>query len=399
MKHMEFIPFALPSIGQEEIDEVVETLRSGWITTGSRAMRLEQDFRFYSGAADALAVNSGTAAMHMALAAMDIGPEDEVITTPLTFCATVTTILHVGATPVLADILPNGNIDPKSIASRITPRTKAIMPVHVAGLPCDMDAIWDLAREHDLRVIEDAAHAAGTFHNGTHLGGRGTRSDAVAFSFYANKNMTTGEGGMVTTNSEELAERMRVLRLHGISKDAWKRYTKTGNWFYEVLEAGFKYNLSDLQAAVGIHQLRKLEGFTATRTRYAEMYNDMLGGMEEIELPPDDARHRHAWHLYMIRLKLDKLTVDRAGFIEKLRERNVGASVHFIPIPLHRFFTRWANRKQNQCPKALELYPRLVSLPLYPGMTEEQVGYVADSVKAIVAESKKRKLMPAAAGF
>jgi dTDP-4-amino-4,6-dideoxygalactose transaminase len=262
-----------------------------------------------------------------------------------------------------------------------------------------MDAIWNLAREHDLRVIEDAAHAAGTLYRGGHLGGRSSRSDAVAFSFYANKNMTTGEGGMITTNSEALAERMRILRLHGISKDAWKRYTKTGNWFYEVLEAGFKYNLSDLQAAVGIHQLRKLEGFTATRARYAEMYNRMLADCEEIEMPPDDTRHRHAWHLYMVRLKLDKLNIDRAGFIEKLRERNIGASVHFIPIPLHRFFARWANRKQNQCPRALALYPRLVSLPLYPGMTEEQVGYVADSVKAILAESKKRKLMPAAAGF
>lgn len=398
MKHMDFIPFAFPSIGQEEIDEVVETLKSGWITTGARTHRLEQDFQFYTGATDAMAVNSATAAMHLALAAMDIGPEDEVITTPMTFCATVNTILHVGATPVLADIGPDGNIDPACIAERITPRTRAIMPVHMAGLPCNMDAIWDLAKRHNLKVIEDAAHAAGTLYKGSHLGGRNSRSDAVAFSFYANKNMTTGEGGMLTTNNPELAERVRILRLHGISKDAWKRYAKTGNWFYEVVECGFKYNLSDLQSALGIHQLRKLEGFTATRTRYAEMYNQMLGGVEEIELPADNPEHRHAWHLYMIRLKLDRFTIDRAAFIEKLRERNIGASVHFIPIPLHRFFSRWANRRQNQCPRALEMYPRLVSIPMYPGMTEEQVTYVADSVKAVVAENKKRKLA-VASGF
>lgn len=399
MKNMDFIPFAFPSIGQEEIDEVVETLKSGWITTGARTHRLEQDFAFYTGAKEAMAVNSATAAMHLALAAMDIGPEDEVITTPMTFCATVNTILHVGATPVLADIGPDGNIDPQCIADRITPRTRAIMPVHMAGLPCNMDAIWDIARRHNLKVIEDAAHAAGTLYRGSHLGGRDSRSDAVAFSFYANKNMTTGEGGMLTTNNPELAERVRVLRLHGISKDAWKRYAKTGNWFYEVVECGFKYNLSDLQSAVGIHQLRKLEGFTATRTRYAEMYNRLFEGMEEFELPADHADHRHAWHLYMIRLKLDKLTIDRAGFIEKLRERNVGASVHFIPIPLHRFFSRWANRRQNQCPKALELYPRLVSLPMYPGMTEEQVEYVADVVKQVVADHRKRRIMAQASGF
>ncbi len=392
MKHMEFIPFAFPSIGQEEIDEVVEVLKSGWITTGARTHRLESDFAQYTGAAEAMAVNSATAALHLGLAAMDIGPEDEVITTPLTFCATVNTILHVGATPVLADIGPDGNIDPRSIAERITPRTRAIMPVHMAGLPCDMDAIWELARKHNLKVIEDAAHAAGTLYRGTHLGGKESKSDAVAFSFYANKNMTTGEGGMLTVNNPDLAERVRVLRLHGISKDAWKRYAKTGNWFYEVIECGFKYNLSDIQSAIGIHQLKRLENFTATRARFAAMYHHMLAGVDEIELPIDNAAHRHAWHLYMLRLRLDRLTIDRAAFIEKLRERNVGASVHFIPIPLHRFFARWANRRHNQCPRALELYPRLVSIPMYPGMTEEQVEYVADSVKAVIAESRRRRL-------
>src|SRR5215472_2100368 len=291
------VPFHVPSIGEKEISEVVATLRSGWLTTGPRTAQFEREFRDYVGARQALGVNSCTAGLHLALAALKIGPGDEVITTPLTFCATVNTILHVGAVPVLADVGPDGNIDPASIEERVTERTRCIVPVHLAGLPCDMTAIWTLARARHLSVIEDAAHAVGSHYRGTPIGGSPgdgvPGSDAVAFSFYATKTMTTGEGGMVTTYREDMAERMKVLCLHGISKDAWHRYSDRGTWFYQVLESGFKYNLSDIQAAIGIHQLRKLETFIDVRGHYAALYNAALETVDELELPPthDDRRH------------------------------------------------------------------------------------------------------------
>ena len=316
MADRKFIPFHVPSIGEEEIAEVSSTLRSGWLTSGERTARFERDFQAYTGARHALAVNSCTAGLHLALAALDITEGDEVITTPLTFCATVNTILHVGATPVLADVLPDGNIDPESIAERITPRTRAIIPVHLAGHPCRMDAIWDLARRHNLKVIEDAAHATDMKYRGMAPGApspSGRASDAVAFSFYATKNITTGEGGMVTTNDQKLAERMRVLCLHGISKDAWNRYSEKGSWYYEVIEAGFKYNLSDVQSAIGIHQLAKVERFHALRTAYAGVYNRRLADVDEIETPPVCTYGRHAWHLYEMRLNLDRLEIPATG--------------------------------------------------------------------------------------
>ena len=379
------VPFHRPSIGREEIDEVVRTLESGWLTTGPKTAEFEADFRSYVGASSALAVNSCTAGLHLALAAMNIGPGDEVITTPLTFCSTVNVILHSGATPILADVGPDGNIDPAAVAERITERTRAIVPVHLAGLPVDMNRIWELAKRHRLHVIEDCAHAVGAHYKGWQVGGGnpdlGFYSDAAAFSFYATKNLTTGEGGMVTTHDEQIAHRLKVLCLHGISKDAWNRYSDKGNWYYEVLEPGFKYNLSDIQSAIGIHQLKKLEGFIEKRTQYAKMYNDLLAGVEEVEAPPDRSDSRHAWHLYMLRLNLEKLSISRDEFIDLLREKGVGTSVHFIPIPLHPFFKDHAHRDVNQCPRAMSLYHRLVSLPLYPGMTEEQVVHTAEAVK------------------
>ncbi len=386
------VPFHRPSIGQEEIEEVVRTLQSGWLTTGPRTAQFEEEFRTLVGAPYSLAVNSCTAGLHLALAALNIGPGMEVITTPLTFCATVNVILHVGATPVLADVAADGNIDPKSIADRITDRTRAIMPVHLAGLPCDMDAIWDLARRHGLMVIEDAAHAAGSRYRGYSIGGVSpdNRSNAAVFSFYATKNMTTGEGGMVTTNDEALADSLKNLCLHGISKNAWNRYSDKGNWYYEVLRPGFKFNLSDIQSSIGIHQLRKLESFIAARTRIVQAYNRAFADMEELEIPPDKTDCRHAWHLYMLRLNTDKLDINRDQFIVELRQRGVGTSVHFIPIPLHPFFAPFANRPENQCPKAIALYHRLISLPLFPGMTDAQTEYVVEAVKD-VARSFRRK--------
>jgi dTDP-4-amino-4,6-dideoxygalactose transaminase len=391
MREQAFIQFNRPEINEAEINEVVNTLRSGWLTSGGRTAQFEKEFRAHTGARHALAVNSGTAALHLALAALDIGPGDEVITTPLTFCATVTVILHVGATPVLADIGPDGNVDPASIEARITPRTRAIIPVHLGGAPCDMDAIWKIAKRHGLFVIEDAAHAGGTHYRGLPIGSSEFPSDAVCFSFYATKNITTGEGGMVTVNSKALADRIKVLTLHGIDKDAWNRYSEEGNWYYEVIDAGFKYNLSDLQSSLGIHQLRKLESFVERRTYLAGLYRKALSDCREVELPEASVDGRHSWHLYAIRLNLERLTIDRARFMAELRLRKIGASVHFIPIPLHPFFKNWANRPENQCPRCMQLYPRLISLPLYPSMKDEDVLYVARAVKEIAMEFKTRK--------
>ncbi|MEP7355383.1 MAG: DegT/DnrJ/EryC1/StrS family aminotransferase [Acidobacteriota bacterium] len=388
-----FIPFHVPCIGEEEINEVVETLRSGWLTTGPRTLQFEKEFAEYVRAPHALAVNSCTAGLHLALAALGVGAGDEVITTPLTFCATVNTILHVGATPVLADIGPDGNLDPASIEACITERTRAIMPVHLAGLPCNMDAIWDIAQRHGLLVVEDAAHAVGSLYNGVPIGGgnpaAGRYSDAVAFSFYATKNLTTGEGGMVTTHNDKLANDMRMLCLHGISTDAWNRYSEKGKWFYEVLACGYKYNMSDIQSAIGLHQLRKQERFLAKRAEYSRLFTEGFQDMAELEPPPDSSRSRHCWHLYSLRLNLENLQIDRADFIRHLNAEGIGSSVHFIPIPLHPFYAAQSGIANSKCPNAMDMYPRLISLPLYPAMTEEQVQRVIDTVKGIASRYSK----------
>ena len=390
MSRPHFIPFHKPSIGAEEIREVTATLRSGWLTTGPRTDCFEKEFSAYTGCKYSLALNSCTAALHLALVGLGVGPGDEVITTPMTFCSTVTTILHSGATPVLADVDHNGNIDPDSISQRITSRTRAIIPVHLAGYPCKMRDIWRLARDHGLFVVEDAAHAAGTLYRGSHLGSAESASDAVAFSFYATKNITTGEGGMLTTNNAKLAERLRRLALHGISKDAWNRYTEKGTWYYEVLEPGFKYNLSDVQSAIGIHQLRKLEKFIEMRRTLVGLYQNRLGNIDELETPAECDYGRHSWHLYLLNLNLRLLNLNRDDFIGELKNRQIGSSVHFIPVPLHPFFADWAARPENQCHRALTRYRRTVSLPLYPGLTADQVIRVTSAIATIIHNSKKR---------
>jgi dTDP-4-amino-4,6-dideoxygalactose transaminase len=391
-----FIPFHRPLIGEQEVSEVVETLRSGWLTTGPRTARFEREFREYVGAPHACAVNSATAALHLALAALKIGPGDEVITTPMTFCATVQAVLHVGADPVLADIGPDGNIAPEEIARRISPRTRAVIPVHLAGLPCDMNAIHALARQYGFYVIEDAAHAAGASYGGQLIGGSPApglpASDAVAFSFYATKNLTTGEGGMLTTGRPEVAETVRTLSLHGASHDAWDRYTDHGGWHYNVIAHGFKYNLSDVQSAIGIHQLHKLDEFIRRRTEQAAVYHQELAGREDLELPPDLPECRHAWHLYIVRLNADRLRIDRDQFIHSLRQKGIGTSVHFIPIPLHPYFAGLP-LASYACPRALDLYPRIVSLPLYPGLTDEQLHYVAQSVREVLDKAHRPRFV------
>jgi dTDP-4-amino-4,6-dideoxygalactose transaminase len=391
-----FIPFHRPSIGEEEISEVVATLKSGWLTTGPRVDQFEREFAKYLGGVHAVAVNSATASLHLALAALGVRAGDEVITTPMTFCATVQAILHVGATPVLADIANDGNIDPLQIEKRITPRTRAIIPVHFAGLPCDLKGIWALASHRKIHVIEDAAHAAGARYDGRPIGAApdddGPASDAVAFSFYATKNLTTGEGGMITMHRQSLAEVIRTLALHGTTLNAWNRYSEQGDWHYDVVAHGFKYNLSDIQAAIGIHQLRKLEGFVERRAKLASIYSRRFGELDEVEIPPDNPQCRHAWHLYILRLNLERLKLDRAEFIRELRLRRIGTGVHFIPIPLHSFFRTMA-LANHACPRAMELYPRILSLPLYPAMTDEQVDYVAQTVQQLVYRTRRAKCL------
>jgi dTDP-4-amino-4,6-dideoxygalactose transaminase len=383
-----FLPYAVPDIGEEEISEVAATLRSGWLTTGQRAQRFEEEFKSYVRAAHALAVNSGTAALHVALAALRIGPGDEVITTPLTFCATVNVILEVGAVPVLADIGPDMNIDPAAVRRAITTRTRAILPVHLGGLPCEMNAVWDIARRHGLHVVEDAAHATGALYRGVPAGAGA--SDAVAYSFYVTKNLCTGEGGMVTTHSAELADRMRVLSLHGISRDAWSRYSENGNWYYEVIECGFKYNMSDIAAAIGLVQLKRLEAMNARRAEIARRYKAAFMEVSEVETPPEREGCRHAWHLYILRLNLARLTIDRARFFDEMKRRGIGCSVHFIPIPLHPYY-RKALELRDPCTRALAEYPRLLSLPLYSKMTNGDVERVIEAVRDIVVRNSVRQ--------
>ncbi len=380
------VPFCLPEVAEDVIEAVVSVLRSGWMTTGPQVNAFEAAFGKFVGSKHVLAVNSCTAGLHLALAGLGIGPGDEVITTPLTFCSTVNVILQVGAVPILADIGPDLNIDPRSIARLITPRTRAIIPVHIAGLPCNMDAIWELARTHNLRVIEDAAHASGASYDGVRIGGG--QSDAVAFSFYATKNLSTGEGGAVVTPSEELYSRMRILCLHGISRDAWNRYSEKGNWHYDVVECGFKYNMSDIMGAIGIHQLAQLDRMNARRTEIASAYNRAFAELPEVELPPNAARCVHAWHLYILRLNLDLLTIDRARFFTEMRERGVNCSVHFIPIPLHPYYGAKLEMR-DPCALALAEYPRLISLPLYSSMDDSDVSRVIDVVREVVLGFKR----------
>lgn len=381
------VRFALPDIDEDDIAAVAEVLRGGWLSSGPRCAELEEKFAAYTGAKHALAVNSCTAGLHLALAALGLGAGDEVITTPLTFCATVNAILHTGATPVLADIGPDFNIDPERVRALCTPRTRAILPVHMAGLSCDMDAIWSLARERGLFVVEDAAHAAGTTYQGIPTGGGA--SDAVAFSFYATKNLTTGEGGLVATSSASLYERMRMLCLHGIDRHAWNRYTSPRNWHYDVSECGFKYNLSDINAALGVTQLARLDRMNRRRAHIAAQYSQALRDLPELQLPPTATGDSvHAWHLYILRLNTRLLAIDRAGFVAELQRLGTHCSVHFIPIPLHSAY-RGFLEMPDPCMRALAEYERMFSLPLCSAMSNEDVEHVIESVRKVAVRHRK----------
>ncbi|MGN6697361.1 MAG: DegT/DnrJ/EryC1/StrS family aminotransferase [Thermomicrobiales bacterium] len=386
----EFLVFGKPRIEEDEIAEVVATLRSGWIGMGPRTLQLERDFAAYTGAKHAIAVNSCTAALHLALIAAGVGPGDEVITTPLTFAATANVVTHLGATPVFADInRRTQNIDPARVAEKLTPRTKAIIPVHMLGRPADLDPLLALAREHGLAIVEDAAHAVETVYRGRHVG---TIGNFTAFSFYANKNVTTGEGGMLTTDDDAAADRIRTLRLHGISKDAWKRYSSEGFSPYELIEPGFKYNILNLTAALGIHQLRRVEENWQIRARYVALYNEAFAELAGISVPalePLGPGDRHAWHLYPVLLDLDRLTLDRNGFIDALQARNIGTGIHYTALHLQRYYRERFGMKRGDYPEAEWVSDRTVSLPLSPAMTEDDVEDVIAAVSDVLAEHRR----------
>jgi len=375
-----FLPFAAPLVGQEELDGVMACVRSGWLTTGLKVQEFERAFSDYIGCRHALAVNSCTAALHLALEAIGVGEGDEVITSPMTFTATAAVIEHLKARPVFSDCEPDSlNLDARAIERRITPRTKAILPVHFAGQACDMNAILELAKRRGLKVIEDAAHALPARYKGRWIG---SGENPVAFSFYATKNLTTGEGGMLT-GSPEFLERARIVSLHGMSRDAWKRYDKSGQWYYEVLLPGFKYNMTDIQAAIGIWQLRKLASFEQRRRAVAAAYDRGFADDDALEAPTERPDVEHAWHLYVLRLRLEALRIDRDQFIDELTRRNIGTSVHFIPIHLHPYYREKYRFGPETYPIAYSNYRRMISLPLNARLTDADVGNVIDAVRDV----------------
>ncbi|MFH1420538.1 MAG: DegT/DnrJ/EryC1/StrS aminotransferase family protein [Candidatus Aenigmatarchaeota archaeon] len=378
------LPFAPPSIGQEEIDSVVEVLRSKWITMGKRVVELENRLQSYIGTKNVIVVDSCTAAMHLTLLANNVGPGDEVIVPSFTFTATANVVLEVGAKPVFVDIdKETYNINPEEIRKHITPKTKAIIPVHYAGQPCDMDEINKIAREHNLIVIEDAAHAIGARYK-DHLIGH---ENDVCFSFYATKNMTTGEGGAIATQNSDVAERLRTLRLHGIDKDAWKRYAAEGSWYYEVKEAGWKYNMTDVAAAMGIEQLKKLDSFIRKRREIAEFYSKNID--QELFTLPAEARYAyHARHLYPILLNLDKLKISRNHFIEAMLKEGVQTSVHFIPLHRQPLYQK-LGYGNIALPVTEDVYSRTVSLPIFTDMSVDDINDVILAVNRIARYYRK----------
>ncbi|WP_080832541.1 DegT/DnrJ/EryC1/StrS family aminotransferase [Cohnella massiliensis] len=380
----EFLPYCLPDITEREINEVVSTLKSGWLAKGPKTIEFENRFAEFVGAKYAVGMNSCTAALHISLLAGGIGPGDEVITTPMTFAASANTILHTGATPIFVDIDPlTGCIDPNEIESKITSRTKAIVPVHYAGQACDLDSIYSIADKYNLFVSEDAAHAIYTQYKGRFIGNR--PQNTVSFSFYATKNLATGEGGMLVTDDEFIANKARVLITHGMSRNAWKRYAKDGSWTYDIEEPGYKYNMFDLQAAIGIRQLERLGEMQKRRENIASMYNKAFANVPGLLLPTaSESTTIHSWHLYIIKINSEKTRINRNEFIEELNKRNIGTSVHFIPV---HYMSAYKNRfgyKQGDFPVAEKWFESIVSLPLYPKMSDSDVQYVIDSVSEII---------------
>jgi dTDP-4-amino-4,6-dideoxygalactose transaminase len=365
----DFLPFSRPSISQEAIDEVVACLRSGWITTGPRVKQFEEDLKAYLSAPYALALTSATAGLHLVLTALELKPGDEVVTTPMTFAATLNTIVLAGGKPVLVDVEPGTyNMDVSRIEKALTARTRAIMPVHFGGVPVDLDPLYDIAKKHNLRVIEDAAHAIGTEYRGKRIGSFG---DVQVFSFHPNKNMTTGEGGCVVTRDEKLASDVALLRFHGMDREAWNRFGKKGNQHYEIIAPGYKYNMMDIQAALGLHQLKQLDGFIERRTAIAQRYHRLLKDWPEWTLTSSPAyNHRHAWHLYTPLINPDAAKMDRDAFMQGMKERNIGTGLHYRAVHLYPYYREHFGFKRGDFPNAETISDRIVSLPLFPSMTD-----------------------------
>jgi perosamine synthetase len=381
------IPFHRPSIGEEEIAEVVDTLRSGWLTTGPKVRQFERAFADYVGVPHAVAVNSCTAALHLALDAIGLRAGDEVIVPTYTFTATGEVVTYFGARPVLADSTDGGfHVSARTIEPMITPKTKSIVVVHFAGESCDMDPILELARHHRIPVIEDAAHSFPATYKRRMVG---TLGDVATFSFYATKTISTGEGGILATAREDWQGRARMMALHGMSRDAWKRYAPGGNWYYEVEDFGFKYNMTDLAAAIGIHQLRRAEEFQKRRREIALRYNEGFAPLDTCEVPRETGHGTHAWHLYPLRLELATLRGGRAEFIQRLGDRGVATSVHFIPLHHHPAYRRAFGYAPGDFPAADLAFPRVVSLPIYPAMTDDDVLRVIEAVTETARELRR----------
>lgn len=379
----DFLTFGAPSIGQEELKEVIDCLESGWLGTGPKVKRFEEQFREYKNINNAVALNSCTAALHLSLLVLDIGPGDEVITTPLTFCATINSIIHAGATPVLADVDPTSmNIDPLRIEEKITEKTKCILPVHFAGRPCNMNEIEKIASENHLFVVEDCAHAIETKYAGK---AAGTFGDLGCFSFYVTKNVVTGEGGMIVTNNDEIADRIKRLALHGMSKDAWKRFSDEGYQHYFVEEAGFKYNMMDLQAAIGIHQLDKVEQRWDYRERIWNYYNRRFTNLPVVLPAPIEPNTRHAYHLYTILIDEKNTGMTRDEFMNRMNAENIGTGVHYLSIPEHSYYQRSYGWNPEDYPNAMLIGRQTVSLPLSPKLTDDDIKSVTDEVIRVLS--------------
>jgi dTDP-4-amino-4,6-dideoxygalactose transaminase len=393
------IPFFRPSVAQGEIDEVVDCLKSGWLTTGPKTKRFESEFAEYVGATHAIALNSATAALHLALEAIGLQRGDAVLVPTMTFAATAEVVRYFDAKPILVDCREadfNLDIDEArrqaDLAVKRGEKLRAILPVHYGGQAVDMAGVATLARDFGLKVIEDAAHCCpAAYRDQARAPWKkvGSESEVCCYSFYANKCITTGEGGMACTNDDMLADRMRIMSLHGISKDAWKRFTAQGSWYYEIVAPGFKYNLTDVAAAIGIHQLRKADQFRTERARVASRYRELLGGVDELILPSEHPDRQHSWHLYAIRLRLGRLSVDRAAVIDELKAVGIGTSVHWIPLHMHPYYRQTYGYRTEDYPVSARLSQEMVSLPIFPDMREEEIGYVCEKLKAIVAGNRK----------
>ena len=383
----DFLLFHKPFISEDEVNEIVDTVRSGWLSMGPKTIRFENEFNKYIGSRKSVAVSSWTAAGHLALEAFGIKAGDEVIVPTMTFPATAEIVSYFGAKPVIIDVAEDTlNISLKEIEKAITPKTKAIIPVHYGGQPCDMDEIQELADHHNLKVLEDAAHSLPAIYKGKKVG---TISDVTCFSFYATKTLSTGEGGMICTNNEEIAERTAIMRLHGINRDAWKRYSESGSWYYEVVAPGYKYNFTDLQASLGLPQLKKVDAMWESRKRISKMYTEALKDLDTIQLHTIKSDRESSWHLFPIRLNLDMLNKNRAQIIDELRQKNIGVGVHFMPVHQHLFYSQTFNLNDDNFPVASSVFPRLLSLPIYPGMNDEHVNRVINVLTEILSKAKK----------